>query len=197
MAETAAHLVDHVFPPLPVRQWVLSVPKRLRYFLEREPAAVTAVLHIFLRVVEAHLCRSSPGASARARFGAVSCVHRFGAALNRHLHYHCCILDGVFEPLEAGGVQFRQASALTPEAVAAITEQVRCRVLRWFSRHGLLDPDDARDMLAWANGGSSLRELSGEHTYLMDAASVRCPCGCGRRLTKHEWPHVAGERPST
>ncbi len=30
MAETAAHLVDHVIPPLPVRQWVLSVPKRRR-----------------------------------------------------------------------------------------------------------------------------------------------------------------------
>jgi ribosomal protein S27E len=24
MAETAAHLVDHVIPPVPVRQWVLS-----------------------------------------------------------------------------------------------------------------------------------------------------------------------------
>ena len=35
MAETAAHLVNHVFPPLPVRQWVLAVPKRLRYFLQR------------------------------------------------------------------------------------------------------------------------------------------------------------------
>jgi hypothetical protein len=60
--------------------------------------------------------------------------------LNRHLHYHCCILDGVFEPLGAGGVLFRQASAPTPEAVAAIEQQVRRRVLRWFSRHGLLDP---------------------------------------------------------
>jgi len=36
MAETAVHLVDHVFPPLPVRQWVLAVPKRLRYFLLRD-----------------------------------------------------------------------------------------------------------------------------------------------------------------
>lgn len=27
MAETVAHLTDHVFPRLPVRQWVLSVPK--------------------------------------------------------------------------------------------------------------------------------------------------------------------------
>ncbi len=30
MVETAAHLADHVIPRLPVRQWVLSVPKRLR-----------------------------------------------------------------------------------------------------------------------------------------------------------------------
>ena len=156
MAETAAHLVDHVFPPLPVRQWVLSVPKRLRYFLEREPAAASAVLHILLRVVEAHLRQRSPGTSPRARFGAVSFVHRFGAALNRHLHDHCCIFDGVFEPLEAGGVQFRQAAALTPDAVASITEQVRRRVVCWFAHRGLLEPDDARDMLAWEHGGFSL-----------------------------------------
>ncbi|MEF8715705.1 MAG: transposase zinc-binding domain-containing protein [Accumulibacter sp.] len=31
MVETAAHLADHVLPRLPVRQWVLSVPKRLRF----------------------------------------------------------------------------------------------------------------------------------------------------------------------
>ncbi len=114
------------------------------------------MLHILLRVVEAHLRRSCPGTSVQARFGAVSFVHRFGASLNRHLHYHCCILDGVFDPLQAGGVQFRQASAPTPEEVAAIEQQVRRRVLRWFSRHGLLDPDDARDMLACANSGFSL-----------------------------------------
>jgi len=28
MAEIAAHLVEHVFPRLPVRQWVLSLPTR-------------------------------------------------------------------------------------------------------------------------------------------------------------------------
>jgi hypothetical protein len=30
MAQTAAHLGDHVIPPVPVRQWVISVPKRRR-----------------------------------------------------------------------------------------------------------------------------------------------------------------------
>ncbi|MFV2008199.1 MAG: transposase zinc-binding domain-containing protein [Longimicrobiales bacterium] len=43
MVETAAHLVDHVLPPLPVRQWVLSVPKRLRPFLHHNPAIASAV----------------------------------------------------------------------------------------------------------------------------------------------------------
>ncbi len=65
MAETAADLVDHVFPRLPVRQWVLSLPKLLRYFLQREPAAVNAVLPIFLRIVEQTLRAHSPGAGPR------------------------------------------------------------------------------------------------------------------------------------
>ena len=70
MVETAAHLVDQVFPPLPVRQWVLSVPKRLRYFLQRDANALGAVLHILLRVIEAR--RRQRSGCARGRLGAVS-----------------------------------------------------------------------------------------------------------------------------
>ena len=44
MGETAAHLTDHVFPRLPVRQWVLSVPKRLRFLLQRDGAVLNMVL---------------------------------------------------------------------------------------------------------------------------------------------------------
>jgi hypothetical protein len=68
MAETAAHLVDHVFPPLPVRQWVLSLPKRLRYFLRHDRRTVTAVLTIFLRVVEQVLREQAPGAAPKTRW---------------------------------------------------------------------------------------------------------------------------------
>jgi hypothetical protein len=157
MAETAAHLVDHVFPPRPMRQWVLSVPKRLRWYLEREPQALSAVLHLLLRVIEVHLCQAS-GASSHARLGAVSFIHRFGSSRNRHVHYRCCVIDGVFEPAPDDGdaVRFRPAAALTPDALAAIAEQVRVRVLRWFARSGLIEPDDVREMLAWDNSGFSL-----------------------------------------
>jgi hypothetical protein len=120
--------------------------------VEREPRAISAVLHILLRVIEAHL-RQGSGAGAQARFGAVSFIHRFGASLNRHVHYHCCVIDGVFEPVEEAddvpqSVRFRPAAELTPEALAAIAEQVRVRVLRWFARSGLIEADDVHEMLA-------------------------------------------------
>jgi len=39
-------------PPVPVRQWVISVPKRLRGFLADRPAAVRALTKIFLAEIE-------------------------------------------------------------------------------------------------------------------------------------------------
>jgi DNA-directed RNA polymerase subunit RPC12/RpoP len=154
MAETAAHLVDHVFPRLPVRQWVLSLPKRLRYFLRHDARTVTAVLKIFLRVVEQVLRERAPGSAPKARLGAVSFVHRFGAALNQHLHFHCCVIDGVFEPGRGDDetVRFREA-ALSDADTQRVQALVRQRVLRWFVRHGYLEKDDAKEMGQWDNSG--------------------------------------------
>ena len=114
MVEIAAHLVDHVFPPLPVRQWVLTVPKRLRYFLQHNAELQGAVLRIFLREVEHCLLKHSTGCDAKARLGAVAFIQRFGSSLNEHLHFHCCIMDGVFDSTIAahGTAVFHQASTL-------------------------------------------------------------------------------------
>jgi len=101
MAEAAEHLRDHVFPRLPVRQWVLSVPKRLRYCLQRDKGAPNASLRIFLRVVRTSLQTHCPGAAkadpVSLHLGAVAFIHRFGSSLNTHVHFHVCVVDGVFE----------------------------------------------------------------------------------------------------
>jgi hypothetical protein len=47
MAETAAHLVDHVIPGVPVRQWVLSFPIPLRFLLAAHPHLLSPVLGDF------------------------------------------------------------------------------------------------------------------------------------------------------
>ena len=100
MAERAAHLVDHMFPPVGVRQWVLSFPHRLRYLLAWDHA----------------LCR------------AVVFVQRFGAALNLNVHFHALVLDGVFAENAGGGVAFRALPPPRDDDVAAALTVVRRRV---------------------------------------------------------------------
>lgn len=56
----------------------------------------------------------SPGAGSAARLGAVAFIHRFGSTLNPHLHFHCVVIDGVFEPTAMGGVVFRAARGSMP-----------------------------------------------------------------------------------
>ena len=85
----------------------------------------------------------------------MSFVHRFGSALNPHVHFHCCVLDGVFEaePASDGQVTFREAVGISPQAVAAVQTQVRRRVLRWFVRRGWLAEEDREEMQRWSHSG--------------------------------------------
>lgn len=46
MSQTAAHLVAHVIPHVPVRQWVLSLPIPQRVLLAAPPELVTPVLQV-------------------------------------------------------------------------------------------------------------------------------------------------------
>jgi hypothetical protein len=168
MAQTAAHLVDRVIPPVPVRQWVISVPKRLRVFLADRPEAVAAFTKIFLDEIERLLCAAAgttpapkTAAAARPRLGAVSFLHRFGSALNRHVHLHACVTDGVFVPPATGPANdappaFLPARPINPADLAAVTEKVRRRLIRWLKRTRLLDAEAAADMLAWEHSGFSV-----------------------------------------
>jgi hypothetical protein len=187
LAQTAAHRVEQVFSLQPVRQWGLSVPKRLRYFLQHDAAVASSVLPIFLRVVEETLRPSSPGAGPRGRLGAVSFLHRFGSALNPPVHFHCAVIDGVFEPDAEGRLCFHEALGLTPERIAKVQEQVRPRVLRAFVRRGLLEPEAARDLRAWERGGG----------FSVDASSrleAHDRAGLERRLRYGARPPFALER---
>jgi len=62
---------------------VLSVPKRVRYYLQRDKGALNAALRIFLRVVQQSLQTHCPGVAnadpAHLHLGAVTFIHRFGS----------------------------------------------------------------------------------------------------------------------
>jgi hypothetical protein len=156
MVEVAAHLNDHLLPPLPVRQWVLSVPKRIRPFFHHDPALAGAVLRILLRAIRTALRRGSSGAGPDAQIGAVSFLHRFGAALNPHFHFRLVVLDGVFTETD-GGVRFHEATHFSADDAGTLAPVLQRRTLRLFQRRGLLDEHTVDDMLTWqGTGGFSL-----------------------------------------
>jgi len=115
---------------------------------------------IFLTEIERLLLAASgetPDAemprAASSRLGGISFLHRFGSALNHHVHLHACVTDGVFEPAAAevgrdSPPAFLPARPNTQADLAALTERVRRRVIRWFRLTCLLDAAAAANMLA-------------------------------------------------
>ena len=189
MVETGAYLTDHVLPKVPHRQWVLSVPKRVRYLFRTERDAVGAVLRIFMRALETTLRRKSPGAPAASRFGAVAFVHHFGSSLNEHIHFHCIVTDGIFSEGSDGEAPFHEATCLAEADIEAVGEKTRHRSLGWLARHGYLDRDAAEIMRRWPHSGG----------FSVDG-SVRLPAwdrGGLERLVRYcTRPAFSAERPA-
>jgi hypothetical protein len=103
--------VEHVFPDVPVRQWVLTVPHRLRYLLAWNHGLTRAVAGVFMRAVlgwQRRRARVAQGI-ADGRGGAVAMVQRFGAALNTNVHIHALVHDGVFAEEAQGTLVFHPA----------------------------------------------------------------------------------------
>ena len=95
MIETSAHLVDHVIPDVPVRQWVLSFPWPLRLLFASRPDALGRCLAVIVRAIQTDLTRRAGlTAGSGARTGVVTLIQRFGSALNLNIHLHMLILDG-------------------------------------------------------------------------------------------------------
>ena len=84
MADTAARLVDDVFPRnVPVRQWVLSLPIEIRYRLAYDGKLLSDVLAVFLRVVRGWYYKQAKAAGYKdVRCGSVTFAQRFGSSLN-------------------------------------------------------------------------------------------------------------------
>ena len=188
MVETAAYLVDHVLPRVPYRQWVLSVPKRVRWHLREKPEVAGGLLRVFLRAVESTLHKRSPGAPRSARFGAVAFVHRFGSFLNSHVHYHVLVTDGVFSAADDGEAVFHPALDLNAQDdVVHLQARMRARGLRYLLRHGHLDSQAVQSLDAPEHPGG----------WSVDA-SVRIPewdrQGLERLARYCARPPLAGER---
>ena len=144
MTERAAHLVDAVLPWVPVRQWVLTVPYRLRYQMAWNHGLSRAVLGVYTRALGDVYAR---GARARGieggQTGMVTALQRAGGALNTNVHFHTLVLDGVFTEAPGGALAFHPAPGPSDAEVAAAVATIRHRVQRLLVRRGLEPGDEA------------------------------------------------------
>ena len=160
MTERAAHLVDHVLPDVPVRQWVLTVPHRIRYLLAWRHDLCKAVVRVLLREVHRHLrTRARASGLGDVRGGAVAVVQRFGGALNLNVHIHALVLDGVFARDDDGGLRFHAAPDLDSADVADVLAAIAPGVHRLLRRHGA-DPNDDGASDAFAESSPLLAGLA-------------------------------------
>jgi hypothetical protein len=140
MAERAAHLVDDMFPIVPVRQWVLSLPHRLRYVLAWDHALCRAVSGVFVRAVFGLLRRRARQAGVPGgRGGAVAIIQRFGAALNLNVHIHALVFDGVYVDDDHAALRFHEAAAPTDDDMDRLLRTIDRRIHRLLARRGVLD----------------------------------------------------------
>jgi hypothetical protein len=144
MADTAAHLVDHVLPEVPVRQWVLTLPYPLRYRCAWNTRLPSEVLRCFLRALFADQRRRAKRdfGIRRGLCGSVTFIQRFGSALNLTPHFHTLVLDGVYEgPAHSPG-HFHALDPPETYDVARVLAGTARRIRRRFESLGEEDGED-------------------------------------------------------
>ncbi len=143
MTAHAAQLVEAVLPPVPVRQWVLTLPYRLRYRLAWDHGLTRAVLGVYTRVLQDFYSRSAhQHGIAKGRTGMLTVIQRFGSGVNLNVHFHTLVLDGVFIERTQGQLEFHAAMPPSDAAVTQVLAAIRHRVRRLLARRGL-EPDAA------------------------------------------------------
>jgi len=140
MVESAAHLVDHVFPEAPIRQWVLTFPLPLRFLLAAQPKLVTPVLQLVHRVITRHLLGQAGLKADEADSGAVTLIQRFGSALNLNVHLHILFLDGAYTFCD-NRATFHRARRPDNAQLTRLLDTLSRRIVRVLERRGLLIAD--------------------------------------------------------
>jgi hypothetical protein len=152
MVETAAHLTENVIPRVPVRQFVISFPMRVRHYLQTHKI-LQAVLRIVVDEIRKRLIACGPDLPD-PKIGGISFIQNFGKTLNFHPHFHLIVADGLFSK-DGNDFLFHQVS-FTSDDITDTEDCIRKRVLRYFGRQGWFDKETIKRMGLNENSGFSL-----------------------------------------
>ncbi len=121
MADTAANLVDRVLPLAPYRQWTLSLPRKIRLLVIRNPKLLSRVLSLFLRAIFAYQRRRARKQGIKSpQTGAVTLLQFWGSILQLTPHAHSWLPDGVFFIDDEENLKFHRLPPPTDQDVKTL-----------------------------------------------------------------------------
>ena len=144
MNEGAAFLVDHVIPHVPIRQWVVSFPIPMRFWMAKNPKLMNEALRTFQKVLQAHYRKNArqQGAKGKLQAGAITVIQRFGGALNLNIHFHILVLDGVYETENGFEPFFFQTLKPSNKDIQNVIKKYQIKMLKVLQRRGLVPKDE-------------------------------------------------------
>ena len=191
-------------PEVPIRQWVCSLPWRLRCALGYDRRLCADVLGAFTEALK----RSLHGRAKRkfglrsvcdAQIGALTFVQRADSALRLNVHFHTLALDGVYVRDEEGELGFRALGEPTTEDVAQVAAWTHASLLRVLKRHGRsLDGVSVSDVDSFASDQPVLASCYGASAadlQLLGSAAGRktAKLVCPLRLVPGRGPSAVAE----
>ena len=135
MAETASHLVENIFPQVGIRQYVLSMPIPLRYWMASSKKLTGEIHRIFASSVEKFYTAQR---AVETTSGSIAFVQRFGSALNLNVHLHMLQIEGSYQEDPSGTHRFSRGSIPCNQDIENLVEEISSRVIRLLRRRGFL-----------------------------------------------------------
>ena len=141
MAEVAAHLVDNILPRAPYRQFVLSVPIPLRYWMATNKK-LTAKIHKIFADETDFLYQSKARERGLKTIGSASInfIQRFGGAINLNIHFHLLQMGGVYIKRKRKFV-FKKMGVPTNRELSDLLSRVHAKVVKRLILLGYLKED--------------------------------------------------------
>ena len=138
MAQSAANLVDHVLPKVPLRQFVVTFPFELRARLAYDGKLLAAVTRIAIdSVLGFYKRRMRDVDHVVGHGGAVTVMQRTSSDLRLNPHLHAIVLDGVFV-LDSGTPVFHPLLHLDTSDLADVLQVIRVRIVKLLERRGVM-----------------------------------------------------------
>lgn len=185
MAEAADHLVENVLPHIPYRQFVITFPIPMRYWLHTNRDLFAKVHRIIIREIHRYHKNKAIARSLKEPVpGTISFTQRWGSALNLNPHLHIVCCDGVYTRNTKGEPRFRTLEPITDGGVETLLRTISRKVMRHLTKQGYLDKQGEVVLNPTADDIFTEHQALAQATASSIAGKIAFGPNAGRYVTK-------------